>query len=185
MLKPAVALFLLAWGAWAYAFQDSSGVGLMPATGTVQVAFTPGDDAAALVIAAIRDARHQIRVQAFSFTHRAIADALAEARRRGVDVVVLVDSEQVDKIATSVVRDLAAAGVPVYLDAEHASAHSKVMIIDAESAPVVITGSYNFTHAAQYRNAENLLLLRGNPALAAAYSANWRRHREHALPLRP
>lgn len=185
MRKTIVWLALLSCSHASWAFQDSRTLSVLPAVGTVQVAFTPGDDAAALVIAAIRDARRQIRVQAFSFTHRAIADALIAAHQRGVDVALIADSEQIDRIPISVARYMAAAGVPVYLDAEHASAHNKIMIIDADSAPVVITGSYNFTHAAQYRNAENLLVLRGNPALAQVYAVNWRRHREHATALSP
>jgi len=185
MRKAIVWLVLWSCSHASWAFQDSRTPPVLPAVGTVQVAFTPGDDAAALVIAAIRDARRQIRIQAFSFTHRAIADALIAAHQRGVDVALIADSEQTDRISTSVVRHMAAAGVPVYLDAGHASAHSKIMIIDADSAPVVITGSYNFTHAAQYRNAENLLILRGNPALAQAYAINWNSHREHATALNP
>jgi phosphatidylserine/phosphatidylglycerophosphate/cardiolipin synthase-like enzyme len=50
---------------------------------------------------------------------------------------------------------------------------------------VVITGSYNFTHAAQYKNAENLLIVRGNLALAKAYAANWQRHRDHSTSYQP
>ncbi|BBP06046.1 hypothetical protein TPL01_29500 [Sulfuriferula plumbiphila] len=185
MRQAIVWLVLLSCSHPSWALQGSRTLPVLPAVGTLQVAFTPGDDAAALVIAALRDARRQIRVQAFSFTHRAIADALIAAHQRGVDVALIADSEQTDRISTSVVRYMAAAGVPVYLDAEHASAHSKIMVIDADSAPVVITGSYNFTHAAQYRNAENLLVLRGNSALAQAYAVNWRRHREHAIALSP
>ena len=49
---------------------------------------------------------------------------------------------------------------------------------------MVITGSYNFTFAAQYRNAENLLLLRGGPRTTHAYADNWRRHRAHSRPYR-
>jgi phosphatidylserine/phosphatidylglycerophosphate/cardiolipin synthase-like enzyme len=60
------------------------------------------------------------------------------------------------------------------------------MVIDNGLPEVaLITGSFNFTHAAQHRNAENLLVLRGNAALAEAYAANWRRHKIHALPLHP
>ena len=47
------------------------------------------------------------------------------------------------------------------------------MVIDGET---VITGSFNFTAAAQNRNAENLLVL-DDPALAAQYKANWDRRR--------
>jgi phosphatidylserine/phosphatidylglycerophosphate/cardiolipin synthase-like enzyme len=153
--------------------------------GRAQVAFTPGDDADGLLIEAIRQARSQILVQAYSFTHRAIAEALVAARRRGVDVQVIADHDQDAHVATTRIGDLAQAGVPVYLDAQHAAAHNKVMVIDAgRPEAVLVTGSYNFTHAAQHRNAENLLILRGDPLLAEAYAANWRRHRAHSLPVR-
>ena len=59
-----------------------------------------------------------------------------------------------------------------------AIAHSKVMIIDCAT---VVTGSFNFTAAAQNHNAENLLVL-DDPALAAQYKANWERHRAVSGP---
>jgi len=154
--------------------------------GRAQVAFTPGDDAGALVVEAIAQAKRQVLVQAYSFTHRAIAEALVTARRRGVEVLVIADHDQDAHVATTKIGYLAAQGIPVWLDAMHAAAHNKVMVIDAgRPDAAVITGSFNFTHAAQYRNAENLLILRGNPLLAEAYAANWRRHRIHSLPVRP
>lgn len=59
--------------------------------------------------------------------------------------------------------------------------HNKVIVIDAKSAhATVITGSYNFTWTAQHRNAENILIARSNPVLAARYAANWERHRQDA-----
>jgi phosphatidylserine/phosphatidylglycerophosphate/cardiolipin synthase-like enzyme len=156
----------------------------LDARGSVQVAFTPGDDAGALVVETVRKARKQILVQAYSFTHKAIAQALVEAKRRGVDVQVIADRQQMESVATSLVVWLAEQGVPVWIDADHAAAHNKVMVIDNGTADAaVITGSFNFTHAAQFRNAENLLLLRGHASLAEAYAANWRRHKIHSLPL--
>jgi len=158
----------------------------LEARGEIQLAFTPGDDAAGLIIATLRAAKRQVLVQAYSFTHRDIAEALVAAHRRGVDVRVIADRLQSGRLETSRVAWLAAQGVPVWLDGEHAAAHDKSMVIDAGTLDaVVITGSYNFTHAAQFRNAENLLVMRGNPALAEAYAANWRRHRSHSLPFRP
>jgi phosphatidylserine/phosphatidylglycerophosphate/cardiolipin synthase-like enzyme len=47
----------------------------------------------------------------------------------------------------------------------------------------VATGSYNFTRSARVANAENLLILRDNPALAQAFARNWQRHRAEALRL--
>jgi len=78
---------------------------------------------------------------------------------------------------------LAADGIAVWVETRYASAHNKIILIDAEEPQgVVITGSYNFTWSAQARNAENLLILRQNPALAKRYLANWQRHRDDAQP---
>ncbi len=180
-------LLLLARGGGAHGFQlPAPATGrILPAQGTVQVAFTPGDNATGMIVAAIRQARRQILVQAFSFTSRDIARALIDARRRGVEVDLIADREQTAKLARGMVPKLAAGGVATWLDGEHASAHNKVMVIDAGGAdPVVITGSFNFTYAAQHKNAENVLLIRGDPALADAYRANWQRHRLHSVPYR-
>ncbi len=149
------------------------------ATGTVQYAFTPGDRVDAMIISAIDDAQRQILVQAYSFTHRRIADALVRAQRRGVEVAVLVDAEQA-RGEPGVLHDLARGKVPLRYDHKHAAAHNKTMVIDAGLEQcMVITGSYNFTNAAQQRNAENALILRGNPPLCDAYYNNWRRHYAH------
>ena len=62
------------------------------------------------------------------------------------------------------------------IDAAHAIAHNKVMVIDSG---VVITGSFNFTKSAEERNAENLLVIR-SPELAKIYSVNWAEHKKHS-----
>jgi phosphatidylserine/phosphatidylglycerophosphate/cardiolipin synthase-like enzyme len=153
------------------------------ASGTIQVAFSPEDDTGGLVVQAIRDARKQVLVQTFSFTHRGIAEALIQAKHRGVDVQLIADSEQISKMKRGLVSSIDTAGVPTFVDAEHDSAHNKIMVIDAGlPQAVIITGSFNFTQAAQYKNAENLLLIRGNPQLTQAYLANWQRHRAHSTP---
>ena len=155
----------------------------MPARGSVQLAFTPWDDAEGMVVACIGRARQQILVQAFNFTSRALANALVTAKRRGVDVQVMADREQTFGGESSRIPDLVRAGIPVMLEVRYQSAHNKVMVVDAGSADAaVITGSYNWTYAAQYKNAENVLILRGNPDIVNAYAANWRRHFADALP---
>lgn len=156
----------------------SGGVAL---SGTVQLLFTPEDDATGAILQALEQARKQVLVQAFSFTSRDIARALVSARQRGVDVQLIADAEQMQRMERSQVAAVAAGGVAVFVDSAHDSAHNKVMIIDAGSASsIVITGSFNFTHAAQFRNAENLLIFRGNRELASAYLKNWQQHRDHA-----
>jgi phosphatidylserine/phosphatidylglycerophosphate/cardiolipin synthase-like enzyme len=177
---------IAAWGIWA-ALACNPALALEPAdpaTGTVEYAFSPGDDVAGRVVQAIDGAGSQVLVQAFTFTHDRIAEALVRAARRGVDVRILLDREQTELIERDAVRMLVAGGLAVLLDGEHLAAHNKVIVVDADGPhPAVLTGSFNFTFAAQYRNAENLLVLRDNPALARAYRDNWEKHRGHSSPM--
>jgi phosphatidylserine/phosphatidylglycerophosphate/cardiolipin synthase-like enzyme len=55
----------------------------------------------------------------------------------------------------------------------HAIIHDKIVVIDPFSAGcTVITGSHNLGYRASYNNDENLLIIRGNRALAEAYAAH-------------
>ena len=55
----------------------------------------------------------------------------------------------------------------------HAIVHSKLMVIDALSdAPIVVTGSHNFSAPASKANDENLVIVRGHKALAVAYATH-------------
>ena len=156
----------------------------LPATGTVEPIFTPGGDAEGAIMQALADAKRSVRVQAYLLTSRTVAYGLIEAKRRGVDVQVLADREMVEKGEHSLIPQLVANRIPVWLEVRYAIAHNKIIIIDGEDAAgaAVITGSFNFTHSAQTRNAENLLVLRGNAALVRAYLDNWQRHRAEAVP---
>lgn len=154
----------------------------LPGKGSIEVHFTPWDDAEGALLRSIGEARKAIYVQAFLLTSRSIGRALLDAHRRGVDVSVLADREMVANSENSQIPKLAEAGIPVWLEVRYQSAHNKIVLIDPEEAhPTVVTGSYNFTFSAQARNAENLLILRDNPSLALAYLANWRRHRGDAV----
>jgi phosphatidylserine/phosphatidylglycerophosphate/cardiolipin synthase-like enzyme len=153
-------------------------------TASVRAAFAPGDDIAGQIVDAVSHARHQVLVQAFSFTHEEIARALIDARRRGVDVRVIADREQTEKMERGQVPGMARAGIPVTLDGDHQCAHNKVMVIDAGTpSAMVITGSFNFTRAAQHKNAENMVFISGSDALVQAYGQNWQRHLAHSQPL--
>lgn len=50
--------------------------------------------------------------------------------------------------------------------------HSKVIVIDPFTSPVVITGSHNFSGNASTANDENFAIVRGNKELAASYAAH-------------
>ena len=143
------------------------------------VCFTPGGECTDIIVHEIDAARRQVLVQAYSFTSAPIADALVKAKKRGVDVRAILDKSQRTERYTGATF-LANGGVPVLIDAAHAIAHNKVMVIDGAT---VITGSFNFTKAAQERNAENLLVIRDG-GIAATYAQNWQKHAGHSEPFR-
>jgi len=141
------------------------------------VCFTPGGNCTELLVNAIAGAKTSILVQAYSFTSAPIAKALLDAHKRGVRVQVILDkSQRTEKYSSA--DFLANQGVPTTIDSNHAISHNKVMILDGDT---VITGSFNFTKAAQEKNAENLLIIR-DTALAAQYTANWQAHAQHSQP---
>ena len=114
-------------------------------------------------------------VQAYSFTSAPIAKALLNAHKRGIKVEVILDKSQRTQKYSSA-DFMANSGSPTKIDAVHAIAHNKVMVIGGET---VITGSFNFTRAAEEKNAENLLVIR-DKALAAKYIENWKVHAGHS-----
>jgi phosphatidylserine/phosphatidylglycerophosphate/cardiolipin synthase-like enzyme len=58
---------------------------------------------------------------------------------------------------------VASRSIPSFVDQAVRIAHSKIIIIDAKE---IITGSFNFTNAAEHYNSENLLILKNYPGLA-------------------
>jgi phosphatidylserine/phosphatidylglycerophosphate/cardiolipin synthase-like enzyme len=151
----------------------------------VVVAFTPGDDVARLIVDRLGKARKSVHMQAYLLTDRGVANALLAARRRGVEVELVGDANQHANGGQPHLEALGRAGVRVWLDGAHAAAHDKVIIIDAAlPAATVITGSYNFTRAAQRANAENVVVLSGNRALTDRYLANFEKHRSESTPWR-
>ena len=140
-----------------------------------QVYFSPDDECSTAIINEVDKAKAKIYLQAYSFSSEDIADALIKAKKRGITVEIILDkSNRTAKYSAgdAVVK----AGIRTHIDAAHAIANNKVMIIDRET---VITGSFNFTKAAEERNAENLLIIR-DAKLAAIYLKNWEKHKQHS-----
>ena len=145
-----------------------------------KVYFSPNGGCTQAIIKAIDNANMEILVQAYSFTSAPIAKALINAKKRAVSVEVILDKSQRKEKYTSATF-LANSKIPTHIDDKHAIAHNKVMIIDKET---VITGSFNFTKAAEEKNAENLLIIKSKP-LAGIYIENWYKHKEHSTPYTP
>jgi PLD-like domain/Metal binding domain of Ada len=144
----------------------------------VAVYFSPNGGATEAVVRELNAAQTQVLMQAYSFTSVPIAKALVEAHKRGVKILAVLDkSNETDKYSAATF--LHNFGIQPLIDAEHAIAHSKVMVIDSTT---IMTGSFNFTKAAEEKNAENLLVINDAPELVKAYEANIRLHAGHSHP---
>src|ERR1043166_4459889 len=143
----------------------------------IEVYFSPRGGATEAVVNALTLATNTVLVQAYSFTSAPIAEALVAARRRGVAVQVILDhSQRTEKYSEA--DFLSHNEIRTLIDSQHAIAHNKIMIIDGY---VVLTGSFNFTKAAEEKNAENLLIV-NDPVLASKYIENWHAHEQHSEP---
>jgi phosphatidylserine/phosphatidylglycerophosphate/cardiolipin synthase-like enzyme len=142
-----------------------------------KVYFSPSGGCTASIVNALTAAKTSVLVQAYSFTSAPIAGALVDAHKRGVTVQVILDKS--NRTANYSAADfISHAGISTFIDTCHAIAHDKVILIDDH---IIITGSFNFTKAAEERNSENLLII-DEATLAASYIQNWQTHRQHSTP---
>jgi phosphatidylserine/phosphatidylglycerophosphate/cardiolipin synthase-like enzyme len=153
----------------------------------LDVGFSPDGSAERRVLEAIRSARRSIRLAAYSFTAAPVVRALIDAKRRGVDVAVLVDHKyNLERDSSGKARAalnlLVNAGIPTRTVAAFSIQHSKYAVIDGLH---VQTGSYNYSASAARHNSENVLVVWHNTSLARAYLDNWRRLYERGKPYRP
>jgi phosphatidylserine/phosphatidylglycerophosphate/cardiolipin synthase-like enzyme len=141
----------------------------------IQVYFSPKGGCTDAVVRELGKAKSTVLVQAYSFTSAPIAKALVDAQKRGVKIQVILDKSQRKEKYTEA-DFLLHAEVPTFIDAKHAIAHNKIMVIDSHT---ILTGSFNFTKAAEIENAENLLVI-DDAALAKKYTDNWQKHLAHS-----
>lgn len=142
--------------------------------GQIEVGFAPGEGAEKLVLKVIDGARHEVRLIAYSFTSASVVEALVRAKKRGVDVQVVVDekhnlSDRAGK-AVHALSTLYHAGIPVRTVSDWPIQHSKVVIADRRN---VETGSFNYSASAADRNSENVIVIWDNPELAEHYLRHW------------
>ena len=138
--------------------------------------FSPKGGCTEVIVQEIKKARHEVLVLAYSFTAKDISQALVDAKLRGLHVEIVLDHSNEKEDHTDLPFFMEQGLTPL-IDAHHAIAHNKVMVIDGRT---LITGSFNFTHQAEAENAENLLVFKGHSDLATAYRNNYLSHKAHA-----
>jgi phosphatidylserine/phosphatidylglycerophosphate/cardiolipin synthase-like enzyme len=135
--------------------------------------FAPNGQVAAHIEDALAGATHSIYFMAFAFTRRDFGQTLLDQAAAGLDVRGVFEGEQLAAGGDSVWKMLNSGGMAedVRRDGNAKNMHNKVFVIDQS---IVVTGSYNFSSAAENDNDENALIIH-DPAIAAAYYAQWER----------
>jgi phosphatidylserine/phosphatidylglycerophosphate/cardiolipin synthase-like enzyme len=141
----------------------------------IDVYFSPRGQCTEAIVKEIEKAKTEILVQAYSFTSKDIVSALVMARQKGIHIEIILDKSNMTA-KYSAADFTTHAGIVTYIDSNHAIAHNKVIIIDEK---IVITGSFNFTKAAEEHNAENLIIIHSKE-LALKYCENWALHKGHS-----
>src|SRR5262245_32472266 len=85
---------------------------------SVETYFSPKGGATEAVVTRLTQAKESVLVQAYYFTSKPIAQALVEAKKRGVSVQVILDKSQVSARYSSA-DFLAHAGIATYIDSAH------------------------------------------------------------------
>lgn len=141
----------------------------------VTVAFSPHGPCRSIIIEEIGHAQTEVLVAAYALTDEHITNALLAAAKRRVQVAVVLDRRQTEA-NHSTGPTLARAGVPTRIDRREPLMHQKLIVIDRCTT---LAGSFNFSEAAQTRNAEILLVVR-DPAVAQACAENFQTHWMHS-----
>jgi len=139
----------------------------------VQACFSPAGECSVHILNAVDGAQQEILVAMYAFTSMPLAQALVRARERGVAVRVILDPRFDAKSGNSVSGFLGAAGIPIAQVAGRARGnqraglmHQKFVVVDRA---MLASGSYNWTHAADNFNHENLLIFRSAGPLAEEF----------------
>lgn len=116
------------------------------------------------VLPLIQNAKKYVYIPTFIITHDELANELINAKKRGVDVKLIIDATNVYS-RKSKIKELRSAGVPVKVENYAGKIHSKSIIIDDE---YIVAGSMNFSNSGENKNDENVLIIE-NKTLARYY----------------
>ena len=144
----------------------------------IEILFSPDDAVLPRLLALLEGAQDSVVFMAFSFTSDELGEALIRLHQRGVHVRGVFDESQLRSGGGGEYDRLRAAGLDVRIDGGADKLHHKVIVIDGR---IVITGSYNFSAAAESRNDENVLIL-SDPETAARFLAEFERVQAAAGP---
>lgn len=128
---------------------------------TVELYFSPSDHTDAHIQSAINSANTDIYVGMYTFTMSSDATAIVSKNSAGVYTPVIVDE---NSTLASAAYPILTSGLGSLLKTQTGAViyHNKMMVVDPSntcSDPLVLTGSHNWTNAADTKNDENTLII--------------------------
>lgn len=120
-----------------------------------EVYFSPSADCENRIVKAIKESKKEIKIAVYSLNNHKIADAMREAKKRGVSLQILTDSIQASQKSSLALR-LLNEGFDLKLHSKYKIEHNKFAVFDNA---LVSTGSFNWTGAAARSNSENCVFL--------------------------
>ncbi|MDN2708810.1 phospholipase D family protein [Janthinobacterium sp. SUN118] len=149
---------------------------------TIENAFSPDRGAEELVLKVINTSVSKIRLAAYSFNSLQIAEALLNAKKRGVDVQVIVDARRNQRKNSIAVLDLLfKTGIPTKTISVYAMHHDKYIVADDVS---VQNGSFNYSRDAATSNSENVVVVWNSPELAKSFLLHWQNRWDKGIDYR-
>lgn len=140
----------------------------------IETGFSPEGSALQLVLKTIETAQQDIRLMGYSFTSPEVVSALFSAKRRGLDVRVVLDwkanTGKNNNASKAAMNLLVGAGIPVRTVGAYKILHDKVIVADGRNPQV---GSFNYTRAADRSNSENVLVIWDDTVVAQKYLSHW------------
>ena len=167
-----VGVFVAGFSSYPLLIQDAppfptAEIPVVSAPESLHVCFTPNQSCLPKVVKYIDDAKSSILLLGYSFTSKPITQALIQDKKKGVKVRIVLDhSQKTQKYSKEVIEILLNEQMDIRFDHSVKIAHNKILVIDNIQT---LTGSYNWTHSAEFKNAENLLFIK-SPEIAKKYT---------------
>lgn len=137
---------------------------LKPENGLIlRALFSPKDDIRQTIINLIDNEQQAIKIASYFFTDSAIANALIKAHKKAVDIQIITDQKHLETCPHTKIFDLYKNNINIAVFKNQTKGgifHHKFIWFaqNFTDQPILITGSFNFTSAAQEQNQENVII---------------------------
>lgn len=129
----------------------------------VELYFSPTDNVEANIIRALESADQDLQVATMLMTRTTLANALADKHNDGVYTAVVINDNTTT--GSQPAWNILSSELPssrLFLNNQNYIMHHKYAIVDQsapQSDPLVVTGSHNWSNAANQRNDENTIII--------------------------